>query len=191
MDWYPLVKLVHFMGLIALFGFFVLHSRAGGRLRAATTFADARSSLSLLQLTRPMLPSGVVMLVASGAVMSWMRWRGAYPFVAVGLVAALLMWVVWALSGARHLGAMRAAVENGEGPLPGALVAIVRDPARWGVMGTLNGAALGVLAVMTLKLSWAGSILLVLGLAALVGGAFTLSVRRSRDAAGEGPERRR
>jgi len=182
MDWYQLVKLVHFMGLIALFGFFVLASRGGARLRAATTRNEARPWLSLLEMARPMLPSGVVMLVISGALLAWFRWRGAYPFMVVGLACALLIWAVWAFVGARHLRAISIAMGDEEGPITGALAKLVRDPARWAAWGSMNGAALGVLAVMTLKLGWLGSIAVVLLVTAIVGTAFGVTVRRSRDA---------
>ena len=182
MDWYQLVKLVHFMGLIALFGFFVLGSRGGGHLRAATTRSEARPWLALLEMARPMLPSGVVMLALSGAVLSWFRWRGAYPFTVVGLVTALLIWALWAFVGARHLRAIREAIGDADGPISGPLAGLIRNPARWAVWGAMNGAALGVLAVMTLKLGWLGSIAVVLVVTAIVGVSFALSVRRSRDA---------
>lgn len=182
MDWYQLVKIVHFLGLIALFGFFVLYSRAGGRLRAATTRGEARPWLELLELARPMLPSGIVMLAGSGAVMGWFRWQGAYPFMTVGVVAALVIWLAWALVGAPYVRAMRGALGDGDGAITPAVAALLRDPARWGVMGAINGAALGVLAVMTLKLGWTGCIVIVVLAAALVGAVFTFAVRRSRQA---------
>jgi hypothetical protein len=182
MDWYQLVKLVHFMGLIALFGFFVLASRGGGRLRAATTRSEARPWLALLEVARPMLPSGVVMLALSGALMAWFRWRGAYPFIVVGLVSALLIWAVWAFVGARHLRAIAAAMGDTDGPITGPLAELIRDPRRWAVWGSMNGAALGVLAVMTLKLGWLGSIAVLFIITVIVGTAFAVTVRRSRDA---------
>ena len=181
MDWYQLVKIVHFLGLIALFGFFVLYSRAGGRLRAAVTIREARPWLDLLEVARPMLPSGIVMLAVSGALMGWLRWRGAYPFMAVGLVTALAIWLAWAAVGARHLRAIRAALGDDEGTIAPSAAGVLRDPARWGVMGAINGAALGVLVVMTLKLGWVGSIAIVIVGAALVGSGFALATRRSRD----------
>lgn len=184
MGWYELAKVLHFLGLIALFGFFVLWSRAGGRLRAAGTATEARSWLALLDMSRPMLPSAAVMLAVSGLAMAALRWRGSYPFLAVGLVAVLAIWLVWALVGARHLRAMRSAVGDGDGPLPATAARLILDPARWGALGVLNGAALGVLFVMTTKLGWIAAVAVVVGLAALVGLAFASGVRRQRDAIG-------
>jgi len=183
MGWYEIAKVVHFMGLIALFGFFVVWSRAGRKLRAAATANEARTWLTLLDMTRPMLPSGAVMLAASGIAMAALRWRGAHPFVAVGLVAVLLIWLGWAIVGVRHLRAMRAAVGDSAGPVPASAAAVILDPAPWGVLGLLNGAALGVLFVMTTKLGWVAAVAVVVALAGIVGVAFTVGVRRQRDAA--------
>jgi hypothetical protein len=116
MGWYELAKVLHFLGLIALFGFFVLWPRAGVRLRAAATASEARSWLGLLEVARPMLPSGVVMLAVSGAAMAALRWRGAYPFRAVGFIVVLSIWAAWALVGARHLRAMRDALADRREP---------------------------------------------------------------------------
>jgi hypothetical protein len=182
MHWYELAKVLHFLGLIALFGFFVLWPRAGVKLRASASLTEARSWLGLLEVARPMLPSGVVMLAASGVAMAALRWRGPYPFATVGLLTAALIWLGWALVGARHLRAMRAVLGDGEGAVTGHAAEVIRDPAPWGVTGALNGAALGVLFVMTTKLGWIASSAVVVALAALVGTAFTLGVRRQRDA---------
>jgi len=189
MGWYEIAKVIHFMGLIALFGFFVIYVRAGTRLRAATTLSEARTWLGLLEETRGMLPGAAVMFIASGLTMTALRWRGAYPFITVGLVTLLAIWTVWALVGARHLRAMRAAVGDAEGPMSAALSQVILDPARWGTMGALNGAALGVLFVMTTKLGWAAAIAVVLLVAAVVGGIFTTIVRRQRDALESGSTR--
>jgi hypothetical protein len=182
MGWYELAKVLHFLGLIALFGFFVIWSRAGGKLRAALTSSEARIWLGLLDMSRPMLPSAAVMLGVSGIAMAALRWRSAYPFIVVGLVAVIVIAVVWALVGARHLRAMRAAVGESDGALPAAAAHQILDPLPWGVLGLLNGTALGVLFVMTTKLGWVAAVAVVAALGALVGGAFTAAVRRQRDA---------
>jgi hypothetical protein len=180
MGWYEIAKLVHFMALIALFGFFVIHARAGGALRGAKTLSEARTWLGMLEGTRDMLPGGAVMFLLSGIAMVALRWRGPYPFITVGMVTLLAIWITWAVVGSRHLRAIRAAVGDGEGAVPATLARTILDPARWGTIGALNGAALGVLVVMTLKLDWLWSVVAVLLLAALVGSVFANSVRSQR-----------
>jgi hypothetical protein len=186
MGWYELAKVVHFMGLIALFGFFVIYARAGERLRAAGTLAEARAWLGMLEATRGMLPGGAGMFIVSGATMAALRWRGAYPFMVVGFVTLLAIWVLWAMVGPRHLRAMRAVVGDAEGPVSPAVARAILEPAPWGTTGALNGAALGVLFVMTTKVGWVAAIAIVVLLATLVGGVFTTLVRRRRDGVASG-----
>jgi hypothetical protein len=121
-----------------------------------------------------------VMFIVSGVTMAALRWRGSYPFMVVGFVTLLVVWVVWILVGARHLRAMHLAIGDADGSVSPALARVILDPARWGTMGALNGASLGVLFVMTTKVGWVAAIAVVLFVAALVGGIFTAMVRRSR-----------
>src|SRR3954468_10007383 len=78
MPWYELVKVVHFLGFTALIGFFIIYSRAGPKLRAATDVKEVRTWLGLLAVAQPMVPGGAGMLTVSGLIMAWMRWRGPY-----------------------------------------------------------------------------------------------------------------
>ena len=182
MNWYQLAKVLHYVGLIALFGFFVLASRAGTRLRAATRTGDARTWLDLLDVARPMLPSGVLMLTVSGAAMAAISWRAAYPFVVVGLAVTLAIWGAWALVGAPYLGRVRTALGDGDVPIGSDAASLIRDPRAWGAIGAINGAAMGVLVVMTLKPGWVGAIALVLVFASALGVGLAVTVRRARDA---------
>ena len=185
MPWYELAKVVHFLGLIALFGFFVIYSRAGPRLRAATNMRDVRVWLGLLDLARPMMPGAAVMLVLSGAAMAALRWRGPYPFVAVGLVTILVIWLGAATVGRRHLQAMHAAATATDGPVPAELRRVMLEPRPWATLFALNLAALGVLFVMTTKLGWVAAVGVVVGLA--VAGWFVGSALVHRGGAGPRP----
>lgn len=182
MGWYEIAKVVHFLGLIALFGFFVICARAGAKLRQAASVGEARTWIGMLEATRGMVPGAAVMFLASGFTMAGLRWRGPFPFVTVGLLSILIIWMLWGLVGARHLKAMRAAATAGADadPIGGALAAVVLDPARWGTLGALNGAALGVLFVMTTKPGWPASVTVVLVLATIVGAVYASGVRRQR-----------
>ncbi|MBA2672306.1 hypothetical protein [Ramlibacter sp.] len=182
MGWYEIAKVVHFIGLIPLFGFFVVYARAGIQLRAATTRAEARTWLGLLEATRGMLLGGAGMLLLSGGAMAALRWRGVYPFIVIGLVTLLAIWLIWVVVGARHLRAMRAAVGDGDDALGAEPVRTILAPTRWGMMGALNGASLAVLFVMTTKIDWPGAIITVLLVASLAGGIFTALAHRRRGA---------
>jgi hypothetical protein len=179
MPWYELAKVVHFLGLIALFGFFVIYSRAGPRLREATEVQEVLVWLGLLERAQPMLPGGAAMLLLSGLAMAALRWRGPYPFVAVGLAAVLIIWV-GAIVGRRHLRAMRRGVTGVRGPVPVELSREIRRPGPWVTHFALNGAALGTLYIMTTKPAWAVALGVVLGLAALLAGVAWSLARRER-----------
>jgi hypothetical protein len=125
-----------------------------------------------------MLPSGVIMLTVSGAVMTGISWRAAYPFVVVGLVTSLAIWAMWSLTGARYLDDIRQALGDGDALISRDVATLIRAPRSWGAIGALNGAAMGVLVIMTLKPQWVGSIAIVVALATLSGVAFALTVSR-------------
>lgn len=167
MPWYELVKIVHFLGLIALFGFFVLYSRAGPQLRKAKDMAEVHVWLRLLDLAKPMLPGAGVMMIASGVVMGMMRWQAPYPFTIIGLVTLITVWSVGARVAGRHLRAMHAAAVAESGPVSPELSRVILDPKPWSTLLSLNAAALGVLFVMTTKVGWIPAISIVAGLAIL------------------------
>jgi hypothetical protein len=182
MPWYELTKVVHFMGFIALFGFFVLYARFGPRLRSARTLDEVRTWLGVLEAARGMFHGGAAMFLLSGIVMAALRWRGPYPFVAVGMATLIVMWVLWAAIGSRHLRMMRAAVGTGAGAVPVELSRTILDPARWAVLTGMNGAALAVLVIMTTKPGLAWAVGLVLAAAAIGAVAGGVMIRRQRDA---------
>src|SRR3954469_19157157 len=99
MGWYEIAKGVHFMGLIALFGFFVIFARVGEQLRTATTMHDVRGWLGVLEATRGMIPGATGMFIVSGGVMAWLRWRGPHPFMIVGFVTLIVIAALWSLVG--------------------------------------------------------------------------------------------
>ena len=166
MGWYEVAKVVHFLGFIALFGFFVIYSRAGLSLRKATDIAEVKIWLGLLDAARPMMPAAAIMLIASGFVMAGLRWRGPYPFLTVGLVTLVVIWVTAALVGGRHRRAMQGAVgAETSGPVSDGLSRVILEARPWATLFALNTAALGVMFVMTTKIGWVAAISVVVGLA--------------------------
>jgi hypothetical protein len=167
MPWYELAKVLHFLGLIALFGYFVIYSRAGPRLRKATDMAEVKVWLGLLDMARPMMPGAGVMLLVSGVAMGMLRWKGPYPFMIIGLVTLVTIWTVAAVVGGRHLRAMHEAADGRTGVVPAELSRIILNPRPWATLFGINTAALGVLFVMTTKLDWVAAISVVVGLAVI------------------------
>lgn len=167
MPWYQLVKGIHFLGLVPLAGVFVIYLRVGPRLRAATTLHDVRSWLGLLELMRPTFHAGAAMMLLSGLIMVGIQWRGSHPFVAVGMLTLVAMWIAFALTASRHLRVIRAAAGEGNGAIAPALSQTIRTPLPWIAMFALNFAAVALIFLMTLKLGWTGGIALVLVLTTL------------------------
>lgn len=177
MHWYEVVKLIHYLALIALFGAFVIYPRAGARLRASTTEAEARAWLGMLELTRGMVNGGAPMMVVSGGLMAWLRWRALYPFTAIGALTLTLAWILFVASPSRHLRLVRAALAQGEGEVPPNTARMISKPGPWTAMMSINLAVLGVLAEMTLKLGWTAGVALVAG-AAVLGAVIARTILR-------------
>jgi hypothetical protein len=177
MRWYEVAKIVHFMGLAALFGFFMINLRFGAQLREATQLSDVRTWLGVLQKARGALHGGSGLLLISGVVMIGLRWRGRFPFATVGMVTLLAIWAL-SIVGGRHLRSINDAIPSGNGPIPDTLRAVILSPRPWAVTAAMNGAAAGVLFVMTWKPEWVGAVATVLltsAAGAMIGNA---SIRR-------------
>lgn len=167
MNWYALIKVVHFLGLTSLVGAFIIYPRVGQRLRAAATLHDARGWLGFLEITRGMFSGGVVMMLLSGLGMVAMRWRGPYAFVTAGMLVIIAIGAVYPFIIGRHLKAMRPAIGTSDGPVPADLTRVISTPTPWITMFVINFGVLGVLIEMTLKLGWRGASLLVVVFAVL------------------------
>jgi hypothetical protein len=127
------------------------------------------------------------MMLASGFVMAGLRWRGPYPFLTVGIVTLLVIWITAAVVGGRHRRAMRAAAgARADGPVPEELSRVILDSRPWATLFALNTAALGVMFVMTTKIGWVPAITVVVGLSLFGGlvGARLVAADRGRAAAG-------
>jgi hypothetical protein len=178
MPWYGLAKIVHYLGFIALIGSFVIYPRAGVRLRSATTTNEVQQWLGMLELTRGMVHGGAVMMLLSGIIMGMLRWKAPVPFMVIGLITLVAVWVLWVLIPGKHLRAVRTALGEGGGPVSAELSRTIRQPRPWAVALALNLAVLGVLFEMTLKLGWPGAITLVVVMTILGATIGFLVVRR-------------
>ena len=179
---YDIALFVHMLGLITLFGAFVISVRAGARLRRATTIEQVRTWLGLLESTGPMFPAGLGLLLLSGVYMTVNTWRSMHPWIMIPLVGVILLGALGNGVVGRRLRTMSAAArESGEAP-PEHLSRLIADPLTWTMMAALNGLALGIVWVMTTKSGWAGSIGAVMVGAAVGAVLGSLSLRRGRHA---------
>jgi hypothetical protein len=149
------------------------------RRRCAATLADVRTWLGVLMAARGMFDGGVGLLLLSGVALTGLRWRGTFPFVAIGMTALILMWIS-SVFVRRHLRRIHTAIPTGEGPAPTELREVISRPLAWALVFAMNGAALGILTIMTVKPGWLGAASTVLIAAAVGGGAGAAAVRRER-----------
>ena len=175
---YNIALFIHFVGLISVFGGFVIVARAGSRLRAATDMEQVRTWLALLTTTGPMFGAGYGMLLLSGIYMMATRWRGAHPWLIVAMLSLLAIWIVGGAILGRRVRAMNAAAAETKGSISGELALQIANPSLWRTVGTLNGLAMGVVFVMTIKPGWLVS-LSVAAIAAAIGAAVGAASARS------------
>ena len=147
---YAVAMSVHMLGLVALFGGFILQHRTLARLRAATGYADARLWAELLIASRPMIPGGALMLLLSGGYLSRPLWRDLPVWIHVATAAVLFIGVV-GLVVARQSGRIATALRSGEGPVMRADRAPLSSGPVWGLHAAANGAALGSIWLMSAR----------------------------------------
>ncbi len=179
---YNIALFIHFVGLISVFGGFVIVARAGPRLRAATDMEQVRSWLTLLNTIGPMFGAGYGLLLLSGIYMTATRWRAAHPWLVVAVLSLVAIWIVGGVIVGRHVRAINAAAEATKGSISGELAFQIANPSLWRTVGALNGVAMGVVFVMTVKPGWLVSIsvaVIAAVIGALVGVASTRRARRS------------
>jgi len=149
---YGITMFVHILGVIALFGGFAMQQRAGVRLRAATRAEQALSWAAVLDMTRPMVPSGAVMLLVTGAVLVSRLGPGAPPvWVPVAAVTVLGVGLAAWLVVNRGIGAIAGALLEHEGELSAEARRRIGSARLWATLAATNGAALGTLWLMTNK----------------------------------------
>lgn len=179
---YAIAMTIHILGLIALFGGFAMQQRAGALIRKAGSFADARPWSLLLTATRPMVPSGVVMLLLSGGYLAARAWKEPPTWVMVAVLTVLFVITVTLAVTNRGYGAIARALATGEGALSASAARAIANPAMWAALCAANGAALGVIWLMTSKPVLLEAALVVLA-GALVGGFVGMRLGRNAGAA--------
>ena len=151
MQLYDIAVFVHVLGVIALFGGFIIHHRAGARLRAASTVEEASPWFALIDATKEMFPGGLLMLLVSGIYMTYVRWRSMPPFIVVGLVAWVVIMICGAVFAARQSRSIKAALAGTSGSLTESQRVVIHDRMPWLVVAVLNGMALGLVFLMSTK----------------------------------------
>jgi uncharacterized membrane protein len=145
---------IHLLGMIAFFIGFGLLQRVGARARQAETVEHLRMWLGLMQTTRSMFPSAVVMLLVTGLYMTADAWTFGTSWVVVALVAVAVMSVM-GIGVVPRFRRINAAAETApDGPTSSELRKLVADPVAWASVSAPNGAAMGVVWLMATKPGW-------------------------------------
>jgi uncharacterized membrane protein len=149
---YAITMFVHILGVIAMFGGFAMQQRAGGRLRQASSPTDARPWSELLMMTRPMVPSGAVMLLLTGGYLAY-RMGGSQPPAWVMVAAITVLWIGLAalVIVNPRLAAIARSLNSGDTPPAADGARSIASAALWGGLAASNGSALGTLWLMTAK----------------------------------------
>jgi hypothetical protein len=178
MNAYNVALFIHILGVITFFLAVGISQRGGAQVRRAQTVEHLRLWLGLVKTTEGMFPAAILLLLATGLYMTADVWDFETPWVVVGLFTlAALMAVGIAVVGRRFTRMAEAATTAGEGAVPADLRKLIAEPVTWVGLSANNGAAIGVVWLMTNKPGWTASILIVLGLA-LVGAFIGFAIAR-------------
>src|SRR5262249_51953643 len=169
---------IHILGLIAVFTGLAIQHRAASRLRRSTRHEEAMPWAELLAATRPMIPSGAVMLLITGGYMTAVRWGVHAPWAIVAIFGVLLLLVTGSIL-AQRFGAIQRMISAGTGSLNAQARQVIGRTSTWSLQAAANGAALGTIWLMAAKSGWIESIL-VLALAATIGGAVGARLGRTK-----------
>src|SRR5262245_49914491 len=157
------------VGIVNLFGGFILFNQAGVMYRRAATWDAARSFLTMLQIAPGMMIAGAVILLASGAYMGATRWGMGAPWVTVGMAAALTALAIAIFVLAPGMRRLRQVTEGKEGAIaPQDRPALVASNI-WAWGSVTNGITLSVAWNMVMKPGWALAIGLAIALGAVGG----------------------
>lgn len=164
---YAIAFVVHMLGIISLFGGFILFQHAGARLRSAATWEEARLWASMIRVMPAMATGGSVFLLASGLYMAIAKWGMRTAWVSMGMAAVVVLTLLGVLVVKPAMEKVFRAVDSSSGPIDeGARNAIKGSP-LWPWNFAMNSASLSILWLMSAKPGWGVSIALPLGFAIL------------------------
>jgi len=157
---YLIAFFVHLVGIVNLFGGFILLNQAGVLYRRAATWEATRSFLTMLQFAPGMLIGGAIILLISGAYMAATRWGMGAPWVTAGVMAAVLALGIGIFVLGPEIRRLRKIADGKEGAIaPSDRPALVTSNIwPWG--SVTNGVTLSIAWLMVMKPGWAMSLAL-------------------------------
>ena len=168
MSLYDIFLFAHFLGLISLFVSFGVLQRGGAALRSSQSVDHLRVWVGLVRRSQRGLLAGLVILLVSGIFMAAERWTFTTSWIVVGIVAVVVIAVVFpSFTGRKLRNIDTLAGSVGDGAIPPELKRRVADRGLWVPLSATNIGAIGVVWLMTAKPGWVGSLTVVLGMTAL------------------------
>jgi hypothetical protein len=168
MELYNVVLFVHILAALTLFAAFGIAQVGGAVLLAARTIEQIRHGADVVHVTQRIFPLALTVQIASGLYLVTQGWSLMTPWVDVALAGAVVITAAGSGVADRRFGALRVVAHRaGDGPVSAELAGRIADPALWAWLWALNGLALGIVWLMTVKPGWVGSIRVTVGLSLL------------------------
>ena len=174
MNYYLIVKFIHIVGALGIFVALGVEWLTLWHARQASTSEQARERMSVSNSARRLGMPSMLLTLLSGIYMTAAVW-GPIPWVLVAL-AALVLLVVLAMALTRsRMAAIGQSLKADNGPMSPGLHNLLNDSLLWLSMRLRSSLALGLVFLMTVKPTLAGS-LVTMGVAIGLGLLLSLPI---------------
>jgi predicted lysophospholipase L1 biosynthesis ABC-type transport system permease subunit len=178
MNYYSLALFFHIVGTLGFFVALGLEWVGLRQMRNATTIDQVRQGMRISGSTRKLGMASMLTILVFGFYLAAVAWGGpAWIIVTLGVIVVLFA-LSLALTGPRMADLGRALASE-KGPLSPSLQQLASHPLLWISIQTRVAMALGIVFLMTVKPGLGGS-LLTIGVATVLGLAFSLPMTRSQ-----------
>lgn len=171
---YPYALFFHIVGVLGLFIAISLEMIAALRLHAAQTTAQVREWMAVTRALEIILPASALLLLASGLFMLFNVWGWSQAWIDLSLGTLIILGIAGSVINGPRMKAIQKAVEMASaGEISAALRKRISDPVLRAYAPIPVLMAVGAVGLMTLKLDWVGSgvVMVVALIAGIIGGA--------------------
>ena len=169
MSLYPVLVFLHVLGAMGLFAAIAIEAVALGRLRQTDAPAGVREGMALLARNERLGGIAMLTLIASGAWMMATTW-GHQWWIASAFIGIIGMGIAGGAVSSRRIRRLRAALAAERGPgLSQAFTSLQSSAALVASLRVRIALGIGIVALMTLKPTGAGTSLLILAAFAVAG----------------------
>lgn len=180
MSLYPLLVFLHVLSAMGLFAAIAVEAVALGRLRRADAPAGVREGMGLLARNERLGGIAMLTLIASGAWMMATTW-GHQWWIASAFIGIIGMGAAGGAVSSRRIRRLRAALDAEKGPgLSQAFRTLQTSAALVASLRVRISLGIGIVALMSLKPTGAGTSLLILAAALVAGLAASLPLAAAR-----------